>query len=162
MDALSLFGLFAVTAMLACYALEDRSRGYILGFAAPARSARPTDSCKGPAVRAGRGGLGVVALAAGTSGGNDLAVFGQAGDKAPQRAVLVRAAMLDEKGLDPRLGRAQSVNADGLVFPTTARGSMVTPMSAATQPIMPSSVPSSNRAADGQPSSENTCSSRCR
>jgi hypothetical protein len=33
MDALSLFGLFAVTAMLACYALEDRSRGYILGFA---------------------------------------------------------------------------------------------------------------------------------
>jgi hypothetical protein len=33
MDALSLFGLFAVTAMLACYALEDRSHRYILGFA---------------------------------------------------------------------------------------------------------------------------------
>ena len=33
MDALSLFGLFAVTAMLACYALEDRSHCYILGFA---------------------------------------------------------------------------------------------------------------------------------
>jgi len=26
LDALSLFGLFAVTAMLVCYALEDRSR----------------------------------------------------------------------------------------------------------------------------------------
>ena len=46
--------------------------------------------------------------------------------------------------------------------PTTARGNSVTPMSAATQPIMPSSVPSSNRVADGQPNSENTCSSRCR
>jgi hypothetical protein len=34
MDALSLFGLFAVTAMLVCYALEDRSRWFILGFAA--------------------------------------------------------------------------------------------------------------------------------
>ena len=33
MDALSLFGLFAVTAMLACYALEDRSHWFILGFA---------------------------------------------------------------------------------------------------------------------------------
>ena len=34
MDALSLFGLFAVTAMLVCYALEDRNRLFILGFAA--------------------------------------------------------------------------------------------------------------------------------
>src|SRR6266704_321997 len=33
MDVLSLFGLFAVTAMLACYALEDRSHWFILGFA---------------------------------------------------------------------------------------------------------------------------------
>jgi hypothetical protein len=33
MDALTLFGLFAVTAMLACYALEDRSDRYVLGFA---------------------------------------------------------------------------------------------------------------------------------
>ena len=31
---LTLFGLFAVTAMLLCYALEDRGRGFILGFAA--------------------------------------------------------------------------------------------------------------------------------
>jgi hypothetical protein len=30
---LSLFGLFAVTAMLFCYAFEDRSRWFILGFA---------------------------------------------------------------------------------------------------------------------------------
>jgi hypothetical protein len=34
MDALSLFGLFAVTAMLVCYALEDRSPWFILAFAA--------------------------------------------------------------------------------------------------------------------------------
>jgi hypothetical protein len=29
---LSLFGLFAVTAMLVCYALENRSRWFILAF----------------------------------------------------------------------------------------------------------------------------------
>jgi hypothetical protein len=34
MDGLTLFGLFAVTAMLLCYALEDRNRQFILGFAA--------------------------------------------------------------------------------------------------------------------------------
>jgi hypothetical protein len=33
MDLLTLFGLFAVTAMLATYALEQRSPWYILGFA---------------------------------------------------------------------------------------------------------------------------------
>ncbi len=33
MDQLTLFGLFAVTAMLVCYALEDRSPWFILGFA---------------------------------------------------------------------------------------------------------------------------------
>ncbi len=33
MDALTTFGLFAVTAMLVCYALEERSQLYILGFA---------------------------------------------------------------------------------------------------------------------------------
>jgi hypothetical protein len=33
MDALSLFGLFAVSAMMLCYALEQKSRWYILGFA---------------------------------------------------------------------------------------------------------------------------------
>ena len=33
-DVLSLFGLFAVGAMLACYALEDHSPRYVLGFAA--------------------------------------------------------------------------------------------------------------------------------
>jgi hypothetical protein len=33
MDALSLFGFFAVSAMLVCYALEDRSRWFILAFA---------------------------------------------------------------------------------------------------------------------------------
>lgn len=33
MDALTLFGLFAVTAMLVCYALEKRSPWFILMFA---------------------------------------------------------------------------------------------------------------------------------
>jgi hypothetical protein len=33
LDALALFGLFAVTAMLVCYALDDRSRWFVLGFA---------------------------------------------------------------------------------------------------------------------------------
>ena len=33
MDLLTLFGLLAVTAMLLCYALEDRSPWFVLGFA---------------------------------------------------------------------------------------------------------------------------------
>ncbi len=33
MDALTTFGLFAVTAMVICYALENYSRWYVLGFA---------------------------------------------------------------------------------------------------------------------------------
>lgn len=34
MDRLALFGLFAVSAMVVCYALEDRSRWFVLAFAA--------------------------------------------------------------------------------------------------------------------------------
>jgi hypothetical protein len=34
MNSLSAFGLFAVTAMVVCYALEKRSTWFILGFAA--------------------------------------------------------------------------------------------------------------------------------
>ena len=33
MDGLTLFGLFAVTAMVICYALEARSQWFILAFA---------------------------------------------------------------------------------------------------------------------------------
>jgi hypothetical protein len=33
MDALSMFGLFAVTVMLVCYALEHRSAWFVLAFA---------------------------------------------------------------------------------------------------------------------------------
>ena len=33
MNRLNLFGLFAVSAMLVCYALEDRSHWFILAFA---------------------------------------------------------------------------------------------------------------------------------
>jgi hypothetical protein len=32
-DALTAFGLFAVTAMMVCYALEPKSRWFVLGFA---------------------------------------------------------------------------------------------------------------------------------
>ena len=32
LNPLALFGLFAVTAMLVCYAFEERSRWFILGF----------------------------------------------------------------------------------------------------------------------------------
>lgn len=34
MDPLAAFGLLAVTAMLVCYALEERSSWFVLGFAA--------------------------------------------------------------------------------------------------------------------------------
>ena len=34
MSGLTVFGLFAVTAMLVCYALESRSHWFVLGFAA--------------------------------------------------------------------------------------------------------------------------------
>ena len=34
MDWLTLYGLFAVSAMLLCYAFESRSRWFVLGFAA--------------------------------------------------------------------------------------------------------------------------------
>ena len=33
MNTLTIFGLFAVTSMLVCYALENRSHWFILGFA---------------------------------------------------------------------------------------------------------------------------------
>jgi hypothetical protein len=33
LDALTLFGLFAVTAMLVCYAFEERSPWFVLAFA---------------------------------------------------------------------------------------------------------------------------------
>jgi hypothetical protein len=33
MDRLTLFGLFAVSAMLTCYALEDHSHWFVLAFA---------------------------------------------------------------------------------------------------------------------------------
>jgi hypothetical protein len=62
MDALTLFGLFAVTAMLVFYALENRSPWFILAFASAcvlgsiygfAQGAWPF----GLAVRPGRGGV---------------------------------------------------------------------------------------------------------
>ena len=59
MDALSLFGLFAVTAMLVAYALEDRSHWYILGLCRRMCARLGLRISAGRlAVRAGRGGLG--------------------------------------------------------------------------------------------------------
>jgi len=46
MDALTAFGLLAVTAMLVCYALESRSHWFILAFAVRAPWDRFTVSCK--------------------------------------------------------------------------------------------------------------------
>jgi hypothetical protein len=39
MDLLTVFGLFAVSAMLICYAFEDRSHWFVLAFAASCASA---------------------------------------------------------------------------------------------------------------------------
>jgi hypothetical protein len=41
LDKLTLFGLCAVSAMLACYAMEHRGRRYILGFAAACAAGSP-------------------------------------------------------------------------------------------------------------------------
>jgi hypothetical protein len=59
MDVLTLFGLFAVTAMLVCYALEDRSHWFVLPFAvACALGSAHGFSARRPAVRPGGGDLG--------------------------------------------------------------------------------------------------------
>lgn len=48
MDALTWFGLFAVGAMLVCYALESRSPWFIVAFAGAARSDRPMAFFRAP------------------------------------------------------------------------------------------------------------------
>ena len=48
MDALSLFGLFAVTAMLVAYALEDRSHWFILAFAGACALGSVYGFCRAP------------------------------------------------------------------------------------------------------------------
>ena len=47
MNWLTAFGLLSVSLMLAFYALEDRSRWFILGFQGPVSSPLLTDSFKG-------------------------------------------------------------------------------------------------------------------
>jgi len=65
MDALSLFGLFAVSAMLLCYALEDRSHWYIPRLRGGLRARLGLRLSAGRlAVRAGRGRLGRCCAAA--------------------------------------------------------------------------------------------------
>jgi hypothetical protein len=59
MDGLTLFGLFAVTTMLVCYALEDRSHWFIFAFAAACALGSAYGFLQGGvAVRSCRGGLG--------------------------------------------------------------------------------------------------------
>ena len=48
MDPLTIFGLFAVTLMLLCYAAEDRCHWFILAFAAACALGSVTDSCRAP------------------------------------------------------------------------------------------------------------------
>jgi hypothetical protein len=57
MDELTAFGLFAVTAMLVCYALEDRSHWFILDFAGACASDRSMVSSGRVAFWRGRGHL---------------------------------------------------------------------------------------------------------
>lgn len=63
MDGLSLFGLFAVTAMLVCYTLEHRSPWFILAFAAACGLSSIYGFLQGLAVRHRRGGLGAYGCA---------------------------------------------------------------------------------------------------
>jgi hypothetical protein len=59
MDSLTLFGLFAVTAMLLFYAFEDRSPWFILAFAVACGTASIYGFLqRSVAVRAGRSGVG--------------------------------------------------------------------------------------------------------
>ena len=46
MNKLTIFGLFAVTAMLVTYALEKRSHWFILAFAGSCVLGSATDSCR--------------------------------------------------------------------------------------------------------------------
>jgi hypothetical protein len=60
MDALTLFGLFAVTSMLVTYALEDRSSWFILAFAGACCRGSHYGFLQGRlAFWAGRSGLGL-------------------------------------------------------------------------------------------------------
>jgi len=47
MDGLSPFGLAAVSAMLVCYALEERGRWYVLGFSAACAAGSVYDFLQG-------------------------------------------------------------------------------------------------------------------
>ena len=64
LDGLSLFGLFAVTAMMVCYALEPKSRWFVLGFALACGLGSVYGFLQGRlAVRRSRGGVDVRRLA---------------------------------------------------------------------------------------------------
>src|SRR5258705_12908203 len=83
MDGLTLFGLFAVTAMLVCYALEDRSHWFILAFRRLCAGFGLRISARRLAIRTGRGCLG---------GGRAVALGCQA---ALQNVALQNAALIE-------------------------------------------------------------------
>jgi hypothetical protein len=57
-DALTLFGLFAITAMLIFYELEDRSPWFIFAFAEACALGSVCGFLQGAALRADRSGFG--------------------------------------------------------------------------------------------------------
>lgn len=48
MDSLTLFGLVAVSLMLICYAMEDRSPSWVLGFALSCMLGSAYGFCRAP------------------------------------------------------------------------------------------------------------------
>jgi hypothetical protein len=65
MNALNTFGFFAVTAMLVCYAMEDRSPWFVLAFAGSCALGSAYGFLQGAcAFRSGRGHLGTCGVTA--------------------------------------------------------------------------------------------------
>lgn len=103
MDALTLFGLFAVSAMLVCYALESRSHWFVLLFAGSCALGSALRFSSGSlAVWSGRGDLvdcRNTALAYGAEIGRSASITGSAArSRQPKRAV-----ELGERGDGERL-----------------------------------------------------------
>ena len=118
MDLLTAFGLFAVTAMLVCYALEDRSAWFVLAFAGACALGSVYGFLQGAwplgVVDAIRGHLGRAALAEARSGVAERCKFGNAKASHDLRAtfkLLIQAAVL-------RRSVRQRVPFDGDVAPS--------------------------------------------
>src|SRR4051794_5922327 len=110
MDALTLFGLVAVTAMLVT-PWKTAATGSCCCSRCPACSVRLTASCKGLGRSAWsrRSGLWL-RCGAGISGRDDIVVLLQASGKSVQRTGLMSGTTLDEERLDVRVRMAQRVD----------------------------------------------------